>query len=89
MSEAEAELPAETEAEAEPAAEAKPRGTAEAKPKGFIPLTPVGNANTHLNGSCMTSAGAGGGSTCDNCDFIDDKMSTIEKLKSVVQGMAF
>src|SRR6266480_4153758 len=60
----------------------KPVVRPEAKPKGFIPLTPVGkngNANTHLNGTCMTSAGAGSGSACGNCDFIDDKMAFIRQ----------
>jgi len=57
----------------------KPVVRVEAKPKGFIPLTPVGHANTHLNGSCMTSAGAGGGTACDNCDFIDDKMAFLRE----------
>jgi uncharacterized protein len=59
----------------------KPVVRTEAKPKGFIPLIPVGgkNANTHLNGSCMTSAGAGSGSSCDNCDFLDDKMAFLRE----------
>ncbi len=45
------------------------------KPKGFIPLTPVGASSKPLNGTCMTSAGAGHGSTCDSCEVLDDKMS--------------
>ena len=45
------------------------------QPKGIIPLTPVGASRKPLNGTCMTSAGAGHGSTCDSCDFLDDKMS--------------
>jgi uncharacterized protein len=57
----------------------KPVVRVEAKPKGIIPLIPVGNANTHLNGSCMTSAGAGTGSSCGNCDFIDDKMASLRE----------
>jgi uncharacterized protein len=57
----------------------KPVVRPEPKPKGFIPLIPVSNANTHLNGTCMTSAGAGHGSTCDNCDFIDDKMAFLRE----------
>jgi uncharacterized protein len=55
------------------------------KPKGFIPLTLVsGNsAAKPLGGTCMTSAGAGGGAAarkpttgaCDSCHFVDEKMS--------------
>jgi len=47
-------------------------------PKGLIPLVPVsasGKPMAPLNGTCMTSAGAGSGSACDSCDFLDDKMS--------------
>jgi len=45
------------------------------KPKGFIPLTAVGTNNKPLNGTCMTSAGAGLSSgPCDSCHFIDEKM---------------
>jgi uncharacterized protein len=47
--------------------------------KGMIPLIPVNASNKPLNGTCMTSAGAGGGSTCDNCDFLDDKMSFLRE----------
>jgi uncharacterized protein len=53
----------------------------EAKPqpaKGFIPLTAVGSEGKPLNGTCMTSAGAGvtsATSICDSCHFLDDKMS--------------
>jgi len=58
----------------------KPIIRAEApKPKGFIPLTPVGSSNKPLNGTCMTSAGAGHGSTCDSCDVLDDKMSFLRE----------
>src|SRR3954447_8567824 len=47
----------------------KPIIRADAPPaKGIIPLTPVGAANKPLNGTCMTSAGAGHGSTCDSCE---------------------
>jgi uncharacterized protein len=49
------------------------------KPKGFIPLMPVGASNKPLNGTCMTSAGAGHGSTCDSCDVLDDKMSFLRE----------
>jgi uncharacterized protein len=44
------------------------------QPKGFIPLTVVGAGSKPLNGTCMTSAG-GGTSICDNCNFLDEKMS--------------
>src|SRR5229473_2846741 len=32
-----------------------------------------------LNGTCMTSAGAGGGSVCDSCNFADDKTSFLRE----------
>jgi uncharacterized protein len=51
----------------------------EKPPKGFLSLTPVGANGKPLNGVCMTSAGAGGGSACDNCDFMDDKMSFLRE----------
>ena len=47
--------------------------------KGVIPLMPVGAGNQHLNGTCMTSAGAGGGTACDSCGFLDDKMSFLRE----------
>jgi uncharacterized protein len=44
-------------------------------PKGVIPLTVVGGNGKPLNGTCMTSAGAGSTSgPCDSCHFIDEKM---------------
>ena len=45
-------------------------------PKGVIPLVVVGATGAPLSGACMTSAGAGtgGGSACDSCHFIDEKM---------------
>jgi uncharacterized protein len=55
------------------------RETAPPQPKGIIPLIPVGQSNKPLNGTCMTSAGAGHGSTCDSCDFLDDKMSFLRE----------
>jgi len=48
-------------------------------PKGIIPLTPVGAGAKPLNGTCMTIAGAGHGSTCDSCDFLDDKMAFLRE----------
>jgi uncharacterized protein len=44
------------------------------KLKGVLSLTPVSGSGKPLGGSCMTSAGAGGGSTCDSCSFLDEKM---------------
>jgi uncharacterized protein len=44
----------------------------------ILALTPVsadGTPMKPLGGTCMTSAGAGGGTTCDSCDFLDDKMA--------------
>jgi len=61
--------------------EAKPQQ----QPKGFIPLTAVGAEGKPLNGTCMTSAGAGvstsSGTTgaCDSCHFLDDKMSLLRE----------
>ena len=50
------------------------------KPKGFIPLTAVGTNNKPLNGTCMTSAGAGLSSgPCDSCHFIDEKMQFLRE----------
>ncbi|MQA29748.1 MAG: radical SAM protein [Luteitalea sp.] len=43
-----------------------------------LALTPVaadGSPLKPLNGTCMTSTGAGIGATCDSCDFLDDKMA--------------
>jgi len=47
-------------------------------PKGIIPLTVVGAGDKPLGGTCMTSAGAGGGKAsgaCDSCHFVDEKMT--------------
>jgi uncharacterized protein len=55
------------------------RDMAPPAPKGMIPLIPVSASNKPLNGTCMTSAGAGHGSTCDSCDFLDDKMSFLRE----------
>ena len=57
--------------------EAKPQ-----QPKGFIPLTAVGGEGKPLNGTCMTSAGAGVSTAtgaCDSCHFLDDKMSFLRE----------
>ncbi len=49
---------------------------------GMIALTPVGAdgkpANS-LNGTCMTSVGKGGGSSCDACNLLDDKMDFLRE----------
>jgi uncharacterized protein len=49
-----------------------------AQPRGIIPLTVVGGEGKPLNGTCMTSAG-GGTSICDNCNFLDEKMSFLRE----------
>jgi uncharacterized protein len=49
---------------------------------GGLTLTPVGGDGAPLKplgGTCMTSAGAGGGTTCDSCDFLDDKMAFLRE----------
>src|SRR3990170_4767697 len=48
------------------------------QPKGLIPLTVVGSEGKPLNGTCMTSAGSGS-SICDNCNFLDEKMSFLRE----------
>jgi uncharacterized protein len=52
-----------------------------AQPKNVIPLTLVGAGAKAkpLNGTCMTSVGSGAGTGCDNCDFLDDKMSFLRE----------
>ena len=47
-------------------------------PKGIFALTPVSASGKPLNGTCMTSAGAGG-MVCDTCNFADDKMSFLRE----------
>jgi uncharacterized protein len=49
-------------------------GPTEVSPKGVLPLIPVGADNKPLNGTCMSNVGSGGGSTCDSCSFLDEKM---------------
>ena len=49
------------------------------KLKGMLTLTPVGASNKPLNGTCMTNVGEGGGSACDSCSFLDDKMEFLRK----------
>jgi uncharacterized protein len=51
-------------------------------PKNVLSLTPVGRDGKPLkplNGTCMTSAGAGGASACDTCEFLDDKMTFLRE----------
>src|SRR5207237_3480324 len=48
------------------------------QPKGIIPLTAVSPSGKPLNGTCMTSAG-GGTSICDQCNFLDEKMSFLRE----------
>jgi uncharacterized protein len=52
----------------------------------FISLTAVGGDKKPLNGTCMTSAG-GGTSICDNCNFIDEKMSFLRE-ETIKRGFA-
>ena len=52
----------------------------------FIALTAVGGDKKPLNGTCMTSAG-GGTSICDNCNFIDEKMSFLRE-ETMKRGFA-
>ena len=52
------------------------------RPKGLIPLAVVGSNGKPLAGTCMTSAGAGGGASsgvCDSCHFVDEKMSFLRE----------
>jgi uncharacterized protein len=52
------------------------------QPKGVIPLIAVGANDKPLGGTCMTSAGAGGGrqsTPCDSCHFVDEKMSFLRE----------
>ena len=57
-----------------------PKAEAAAPTGKFIALTAVGDSKP-LNGTCMTSAGGGVGSTsiCDNCNFVDEKMSFLRE----------
>jgi len=53
-----------------------------AAPKGFIPLTAVSDNGKPLNGTCMTSAGAGVSTpsgACDSCHFVDEKMAFLRE----------
>ena len=46
---------------------------------GLIPLTAVDQTGKPLGGGCMTVAGSGGGSPCDSCHFLDEKMSFLRE----------
>ena len=46
---------------------------------GLIPLTAVDQSGKPLRGGCMTIAGSGGGSPCDSCHFLDEKMSFLRE----------
>ena len=46
---------------------------------GLIPLTAVDHSGKPLGGGCMTVAGSGGGSPCDSCHFLDEKMSFLRE----------
>ncbi len=50
--------------------------------KGMIALTPVaadGRPANSLKGTCMTTVGEGGGSSCDTCNLLDDKMEFLRE----------
>jgi uncharacterized protein len=51
--------------------------------KGVVPPAPVDVKRRPLNGSCMTAAGPStgrtGGSACDQCHVVDDKMSFLRE----------
>lgn len=48
-------------------------------PKGVLTLTPVNADGKPLGGTCMTSAGSGGGTACDSCGFAADSMSFLRE----------
>jgi uncharacterized protein len=48
-------------------------------PKGVLPLLPISADGKPLGGTCMTAVGKGGGSTCDSCSFLDDKMEYLRQ----------
>jgi uncharacterized protein len=59
-----------------------PSPAAALKATGLIPLTPVGSdgeAASSLKGTCMTSVGKGGGSGCDSCNLLDDRMEFLRE----------
>ena len=58
------------------------------RPKGTFPLTLVNRDNKPLGGTCMTSAGAGGGQgkACDSCNVLDSEMT---KLRNEIKRHGF
>ena len=64
-----------------------PAPTPHAGGSKFIALTAVGQDTKPLNGTCMTSAGAGTSSICDTCHFVDDKMSFLRE-ETMKRGFA-
>ena len=50
-------------------------------PPGLIPLTAVGANDKPLGGTCMTSAGSGGGSACNSCNLETEMSSLREETK--------
>jgi uncharacterized protein len=51
-----------------------------ATPKGVLPLIPVNGEGRPLGGTCMTSAGKGGGAQgCDSCAAADDSMQFLRE----------
>ena len=50
-----------------------------AQPRGMISLTALSADGKPLNGACMTTAGMGVSSACDNCNFLDEKMTFLRE----------
>jgi uncharacterized protein len=50
-----------------------------AAPKNIIPLMAVNGSGKPLGGPCMTGAGSGSTSPCDNCHFVEEKMSFLRE----------
>ena len=58
--------------------DAEPRKAAPSL-KGMLPLVPVSADGKALAGSCMSNAGAGGGTKCDSCGFLDEKWAQLRE----------
>ena len=52
---------------------------APARPKGMLPMIQTNAAGKPLGGTCMTSAGKGGGAGCDSCGSLDDKLTFLRE----------
>jgi uncharacterized protein len=52
------------------------------KAKGILPLIPVNSEGKPLGGTCMSNVGDGGGTACDSCAFLDDKMTYLREETS-------